>query len=302
MISVIVPAYNAENFLARTLDTVLAQTLPDWELLIVNDGSKDGTQAVADAYAARDTRIRALSKPNGGCAAARNYGLEQAAPNAEYILFLDHDDLWEARALQTLLDTARALPECVGAVGGARVIQDAQAKQDATLDALRQNTRKEIGREKTLAFADMVTLNHIWTMGQVLIKRSALRAVGPLDPQTAPADDWDIYLRLTMRGALAATDTPVIHWRSHVGNTSNDGEKMQRAMACVRAKLLNSPDISAEQRRLAMRCFDNAQRNLSTLQWRWAWESLTSGNFGQAFRQAGRAFRNYARSLRGSQA
>ena len=201
---------------------------------------------------------------------------EQADRNSEYILFLDHDDLWEAHALQTLLDTARALTGCVGAVGGARVIQDGQAKQDATLDALRQNTGTMKGQQNSLTFADMVTLNHIWTMGQVLIERSALQAVGSLDPQTAPADDWDLYLRLTMRGTLAATDTPVIHWRSHADNTSNDGEKMQRAMDYVRENLLRSPELSEEQRRLAERCFDNAQRNLSSLQWRWAWESLTS--------------------------
>ena len=74
-VSVIVAAYNAERFIGRCLDSVLAQTMPDFELIVVDDGSKDGTGALADAYSAADRRVRVIHKRNGGVSSARNAGM-----------------------------------------------------------------------------------------------------------------------------------------------------------------------------------------------------------------------------------
>ena len=82
-ISVIVPAYNIENYLARTLDSILAQTYTNIEIVVVNDGSKDGTAAIIDRYAVRDSRVKAIHKENGGLSDARNAGL--AIARGEYI-------------------------------------------------------------------------------------------------------------------------------------------------------------------------------------------------------------------------
>ena len=299
MITIVVPAYNAETFLRVTLDSVLAQTYTDWELIVVDDGSKDQTTPTARTYAEKDARIQVFTIANGGCAAARNYGAAQASAESEYIIFLDHDDLWEPHALETLLATAHFLPEGVGAFAGARVLQVADSEQAAEIVARQSKQRRRVAESRnTLTFADLTRLNHIWTMGQVLIRRSALQAVGPLDSQSAPVDDWDLYLRLTLRGPLAATDVPIIYWRSHDSNTSNNRELMQKAEDYVRTKLLNSPDISPTQRVLAENQFRHALRNLSLSQFRWARESLARLQFGQAMRQMRRAIRNYAYALR----
>ena len=89
-ISVIIPVYNAESTLRRCVDSVLAQTFTDFECLLINDGSKDKSGAICDEYAARDSRIRAFHKENGGPSAARNFGLNQAI--GQYVIFQDADD------------------------------------------------------------------------------------------------------------------------------------------------------------------------------------------------------------------
>lgn len=90
MISVIIPAYNAQAYLRECLESVLAQSFTDWEALVVDDGSTDGTLAIAEALAAEDGRIKVFSTPNGGPSKARNHGLDRAT--GEWVTFLDSDD------------------------------------------------------------------------------------------------------------------------------------------------------------------------------------------------------------------
>ncbi|MBQ3237924.1 MAG: glycosyltransferase family 2 protein [Bacteroidaceae bacterium] len=90
MISIIVPVYNAENFLRRCIDSILIQSYTDFELLLINDGSKDASGAICDEYAAKDSRVRVFHKGNGGVSSARNLGLDNA--QGDYITFCDADD------------------------------------------------------------------------------------------------------------------------------------------------------------------------------------------------------------------
>ena len=104
-ISIIIPAYNIEKELARTLDSVLAQTYENMEIIVVNDGSKDGTGAVIDAYAAKDSRIRAIHKENGGVTSARLRGVAEAT--GDWIGFVDGDDWIEPDMYAHLMKNAR---------------------------------------------------------------------------------------------------------------------------------------------------------------------------------------------------
>lgn len=92
-VSIITPLYNGERFVAQTIESVLAQTYPDWEMLIVNDGSTDNGPKIVEAYAAKDPRIQLFSQENAGSAAARNNAIRRAT--GRYIALLDADDLWE---------------------------------------------------------------------------------------------------------------------------------------------------------------------------------------------------------------
>src|SRR5579872_4898002 len=122
LISIVVPAYNAEKYLRQTIDSVLAQSLTLWELLIVDDGSKDGTAAMVGEYIRKDTRIRMVRQANAGLAAARNRGFMETDPASAYITFLDADDVWEPDALETLVKTLEAHPQTPVAHGVARYI------------------------------------------------------------------------------------------------------------------------------------------------------------------------------------
>ena len=90
VISVIVPVYNVETYLSQCIESILSQTFEDFELLLVDDGSKDRSGEICDVFAAGDTRIRAFHKQNGGLSSARNYGIDRA--NGRYVVFIDSDD------------------------------------------------------------------------------------------------------------------------------------------------------------------------------------------------------------------
>lgn len=104
MVSVIIPAYNAARFLPETVASVISQSVSDWEMLLVDDGSTDSTSDLCDTLAASDPRIRVFHKPNGGLSDARNYALDRA--RGEYITFLDADDLLHPDFLKETLTAA----------------------------------------------------------------------------------------------------------------------------------------------------------------------------------------------------
>ena len=103
-VSVIVPIYNVEKYLSPCLDSILSQSLPNFEVLLIDDGSKDSSPSICDMYAKRDSRIKVFHKKNEGVSIARNTGLDNA--RGEWIVFVDADDLLEKRALELLVACA----------------------------------------------------------------------------------------------------------------------------------------------------------------------------------------------------
>ena len=104
-ISIIVPVYNVEKYLKECVESVLAQTFIDFELLLIDDGSTDSSGAICDEYAQKDTRVRVFHKENGGVSSARNLGFDNAI--GKYVIFLDADDYWfNINALEQLYQTA----------------------------------------------------------------------------------------------------------------------------------------------------------------------------------------------------
>lgn len=104
MISVIVPVYNAEKYLRRCIDSILVQTLTDFELLLIDDGSMDNSGRICDEYAQKDFRVRVFHKENGGVSSARNYGIERIS--GEYVIQVDSDDWVQSDMLQNMYQTA----------------------------------------------------------------------------------------------------------------------------------------------------------------------------------------------------
>ena len=102
MISVVVPIYNVEKYLRRALDSILSQTHKDWEAILVDDGSTDGSGSIADEYARRDRRFKVVHKENGGLSDARNAGLQSIS--GEHLLFLDSDDFLHPQLMELCLE------------------------------------------------------------------------------------------------------------------------------------------------------------------------------------------------------
>ena len=102
LVSVIIPAYNIEDYIGRCLDSIISQTYKNLEIIVVDDGSRDYTGEILDNYAKKDRRIKVIHKENGGVSSARNKGIEAA--EGDYIGFIDGDDLIEPGMYKTLVD------------------------------------------------------------------------------------------------------------------------------------------------------------------------------------------------------
>lgn len=96
-ISIIVPVYNVVSCISRCIDSIISQTFPDWELILIDDGSSDGSALICDDYSSKDERIKVFHKENGGVSSARNLGIEQAS--GDWIVFVDSDDWCEPNYL-----------------------------------------------------------------------------------------------------------------------------------------------------------------------------------------------------------
>ena len=129
-ISIIVPIYNVERYLCECIDSIIAQTFVDWELLLIDDGSTDNSRLICEDYASKDKRIRVTHKPNGGVSSARNLGLDHA--QGEYLTFVDADDWIDKDNLeicvsameQNRLDVLQFPFKRIGADGKVMLIQD----------------------------------------------------------------------------------------------------------------------------------------------------------------------------------
>jgi GT2 family glycosyltransferase len=252
-VSVVIPAYNSERYLGGTIESVLSQTFQDWELVIFDDGSVDGTIEVAREHAARERRIRLFSGPNGGVASARNRGLEATDAGSQFVAFLDNDDQWDARALEMMVGMLDRRPE-YGAVHCLARCMDGDGKAldgDDLEDYMRARYAFETGSLVAVApsapttFAALAYQNWTVTPGTLLIRRSVAALVGPFDHQAVPADDWDMSVRVSRLTDIGYIDQPLLWWRRH-GGAQSYSRRWGRAYVYVRRKMLldaaNTPD------------------------------------------------------------
>jgi glycosyltransferase involved in cell wall biosynthesis len=315
VISIVTPAYNAAKFLGDTIESVLAQTLGDWEYWIIDDGSSDHTFDIAMAYAAKDPRIHVLRQENAGTAMARNAGCARTDPTAPYVIFLDHDDVWKPQALQTLHDALAANPGAVGAHGMRRHVDQAGSPVGAPGGTIMNWERRKMSgdhivvmnRTEPTTFATLICDCCITTTGVVLLRRSAWNEIKRrpdadafdmyFDPVVAPADDWDAWLRLSLRGDFVFVDEVVLDWRQHGSNQSADENVTYASETKLRRKMASWPELDLSQRRMAdarlRRTHASLERHNARTCWRWAVESLGRGEGGHAARFAVAWWRRY---------
>jgi glycosyltransferase involved in cell wall biosynthesis len=292
-VSIVVPAYNRERYLAATLDSVLAQSLPSWELVVFDDGSTDGTVDVAERYAAADQRIRVQRGPNGGVASARNRGFAATDRRTEFVIFLDSDDRWEPDTLAGLVGALDAHPDRVSAYGLARCMDgegrpipgdDLEATMRERLE-FRDGRLEPLAADRPLTFASLAYHNWVITPGIHLVRRAVAERVGEFDPTVDPGDDWDMAIRISRFGDIHFLEQVVLHWRRHGDTLTMGSPHWRRAYFGVRRKMFVDPSNTPEQIRLARAGYRHVAR-----------EALRAARAAVAHRRFTDAARDLARS------
>lgn len=230
-IGIVIPAFNAARWLGEAIDSVLAQTVSDWVMTIVDDGSTDATASVAGAVA--DPRVRLIRQANTGVSTARNRGL--AATDAEAILFLDADDWLAPDALARLARALEAAPDAVAAVGPyVRVTETGRRIRVAAPpsgDLLRS----------------LLVRNLFANGGHLLIRRAKLHASGPFDPRLSYGEDWEYWTRLARLGRFVAASgrAPVLFVRErHDGAYQTMAARADAFAPCMCA-MFQAPALTA---------------------------------------------------------
>jgi glycosyltransferase involved in cell wall biosynthesis len=250
LVSVVVPTYNYGHFIAQTLESLRAQTYPNWECVVVDDGSSDDTRAVVARHAAEDARIKYLWQRNRRQGAAKNNGIRNSA--GEYLQFLDADDLIEPLKLERQVEFLERHPEVGIVYGGVRffLTEDAGARLHSMWGDDRPwmpGTSGE-GREVLLA----LTRANIMAVNSPLVRRSVVDAVGLFDERLPPAEDWDYWIRCAAAGVRFSheeMDGTLALVRSHPLSSSKDKRSWLSASRLLRRKLRKSA-ADPEVRRL----------------------------------------------------
>jgi glycosyltransferase involved in cell wall biosynthesis len=228
-VSAVIPAYNAAGYLNRAVESVLSQTHPAVEVLVIDDGSSDNTYAVASSLPAP---VRAIRKANGGPAAARNMGAREA--KGEWIAFLDADDAWLPGKIERQL--ALASPD---------------------VDLVHCLYKASLRPPDTITFQDLWEQNYIAT-STVLIRRSAFWAAGGFDEdrEIVGVEDYNLWLRLAARsGRMVTLQEQLVSYTPASGSLTQQVERFARAelksLEKVAADLqLDSAFVAARRARL----------------------------------------------------
>lgn len=249
-VSIILPTHNRADTLPRALESVFAQSVSDWELLVIDDGSTDGTAALLAAHAA-DTRLRVLRQPvNAGAAAARNRGLRAA--RGRFVAFLDSDDAWFPDTLARQLAAFRAAPPATGLVFGRPERIDAAGRRH--IEGLPQHGD---------VFARMLERNVVNGTPGTMIRRSVVDAVGLFDEGMPAAEDYDYWLRVTRRFPVAFIDAPLFRWYDDDSAASARLSRDLPANLAARDRLYAKHGAAMRQHGTAVRfLLTSAQRRL----------------------------------------
>lgn len=225
-VSIVIGAYNAQRYLAQTLDSLLAQTFSNFELIVVDDGSTDRTFSILQEYQAKDERVRPIGIAHSGIAVAANAGL--AAARAELIARADSDDLYMPNRLALQVKYLAEHPEVV-AVGSRMLLIEPYGSPIRESD--HKLTHEEIEAE--------LLAGRGWAMPQpvAMLRKSVAMKVGAYRNDYPWSEDIDLFLRMAEVGRLANLPDLLVKYRNHPGSTNWNKYRIQ---------LANKPKLIAE--------------------------------------------------------
>ena len=261
LVSVLIPAFNAEKYIRETLSSVARQTHRELEIIVVDDGSSDGTAALLQEFSRSEPRLRCYRQPNQGVAAARNFALSIAS--GEYVAPIDADDLWHPRKIEAQLRTMLTEGPAVGLVySWMCTISDAGYAIDF-------NRPREEGASSPLT--RLAETNFVGCASVPLMRTAAVREVGGYDTSLREAraegcEDYDLYLKLAERWSFALVPDYLVGYRRSPASMSTNVWKMRRSHERVMQNLrrrrpdIPSPAITTSFRRMGFRLAVNCIR------------------------------------------
>jgi glycosyltransferase involved in cell wall biosynthesis len=228
LVSVVIPAYNAEAYIEAAVDSVLAQNFRDYELIVVDDGSSDST---ADRLGAYGDAVRCIRQPNGGVSRARNRGIEVS--RGRLMAFLDADDVWLPEKLGKQASLLGRRSDC-------RACYTAATHTDAALRPI----AVERCTEGAVTILNLLLRGNVVPAGgsSVVCERELLLETGGFDPGLSLCADWDMWLRLAARTRFAGIDDPLVLYRRTPGSMSGDPRVLEHDTLALLAKAFSEPD------------------------------------------------------------
>jgi len=277
-VSVLLPTYDRAEYLGAAIESVLGQTFGDLELIVVDDGSTDGTERVLASIT--DPRLRVIRRPHAGCAAALNAGL--AVARGRHIARNDSDDVWLPELLAELVPLLDARPE----LGMVYARCDGMHADGAPSGA----TRGGPLRYPDDAFSSLLYANYTPSIATIY-RRTCLERVGDYDEGLTYAEDWDLALRVARHFPVAFVDRMLARIREHPGNATalNSATLRKRTseLAVVLDKAFAEPAPPARAARMKALAYRNHHIG-TALQWLMLGEPREAGRaFAAAFREGG---------------
>lgn len=242
-VDIVIPCYNASQFLARALDSVLAQTFPHWRILLIDDGSTDSTPELVRSYAPRlGARLLALTQPNRGLPAARNTAIR--AGSAPLIALLDADDVWLPHRLERSIAALAAQPAAALSYGFVARI-DEHDRPVSVHDQLLP------GREGNIAPSIYTRRLHL-PCPTITFRRAAFAATSGFDETMRATEDRDLWLRLALRSPVVCIPEIIALYRTSPGAMTTDTDRMFQAQRRFVEKHKGAPGLSARNYRHAL--------------------------------------------------
>jgi len=215
LVTVVMPAYNAEQFVAEAIESVLAQTFTNFVLLIINDGSTDSTPNIIQSYAKKDSRIKIVNQANKGLVNSLNQGIRLA--NTKYIARQDADDKSSPERLQKQVSFLENHPGTVIVGSSVEVIDEKSRKVHRHAVLLHD---PELRQE--------LLVRSPFAHGSVIFRRQAALEAGVYDKSAWPVEDYDLWLRLSLHGKMANIDDYLYFYREHGDSVSLKNAQLQK--------------------------------------------------------------------------
>ncbi|ARV57780.1 family 2 glycosyl transferase [Nostocales cyanobacterium HT-58-2] len=234
LVSVIIPAYNAEAFIAQTLHSVISQTYKNIEIFVVDDGSQDRTAEIVKSFAQKDNRIVFFKQANSGVAAARNLAIHKSS--GEYIAPIDADDIWDIRKIEKQVKLLLSSEPSVGLVYTRSVFIDEQGS------VIGKYHQADNFFDSQVVEGDVYTAllysNFLANASVPLIRRACFEQVGyyncKLRAQNAQGcEDWDMHMRIAEFYQFRVVPEFLVGYRQVVGSMSANYKKMEKSYYLV---------------------------------------------------------------------